>query len=265
MHLFEFEKSLGELMNEEVNAWEILRGLVAQKKWEEIGNRGFSDGIVHTIKRVTKSLGEGELEDILRKLAKDETEKLNKEIKDALKNATSIQFRGSLGDKLSQVYKRADDHKRRYRLLAAAFADRLTDLVFPAAERAAKLSELNAKKKPTLEAEKYLEEASLCYFYELYSACAVMCRSILEEVIHKHVGQMRPDLLREIGTGPYYLRDLIRVTSRPASNVIPPEARHPIQKVIELGNRAAHEQPLEEKDAWDCLVAARLSLNCILK
>ena len=263
--LFEFGMALGDLMDEEVNAWEILRGLVAQEDWEEIGNRGFSGGIVNTIKREVESRGKDDLMVALRNLAKEETEKLNKEIKDALKNATSIQSRGSLGDVLSQVYRRADDHNRRHRLLAAAFADRLTDLVFPAAERAAKLSELSARDKPTVEAGKYLEEACLCYFYELYSAAAVMCRSSLEDIIETRVRQLRPDLLSELAEGPYNLGALIAITSRPASNVIPPEAWREIRTVNELGNRAAHEKSLVEKDALECLIAVRHALVCILK
>ena len=264
MDLYEFGMSLGGLMEGEVNAWETLHRLVTQENWEVIGNL-YSERFVKTIKRVLESGGKDDLMIALQKLAKEETEKLNKEIKDALKNATSIQSRGSLGDILSQVYKRADDHDRRYRLLAAAFADRLTDLVFPAAERAAKLSEMSAKEKPTIEAEKYLEEACLCYFYELYSASAVMCRSILEEIIETRVRQLRPELLSEVKEGPYNLGALIAVTSRPASDVIPPEARREIWTVNELGNRAAHEGPLMEKDALECLLAARHSLICILK
>jgi hypothetical protein len=201
---------------------------------------------------------------ILRQLAKEETEKLNKEIKDALKNATSIQYRGSLGDVLSQVYRRADDHKRRYRLLAVAFADRLTDLVFPAAERAANLSELSAKEKPTVEAEKYLEEACLCYFYELYSASAVMCRSILEELLEKRIRRLRPDLLRGV-EGPATLGALLKAASRPPENIIPAEALREFWRANELGSKAAHEKPISEEDALQCLVAARHSLACILK
>jgi hypothetical protein len=264
MDLFEFKISLGDLMEEEVNAWESLHRLVAQENWEVIGNR-YSERFVKTIKREVESRGKDEFVVVLRQLAKEESEKLNKEISDVLKNATSIQSRGSLGDVLSQVYKRADDHDRRYRLLAAAFADRLTDMVFPAAERAAKLTEMSAKEKPTVEAEKYLEEACLCYFYELYSASAVMCRSILEEIIGTRVRQLRPDLLSEPKVGPYNLGALIAVTSRPASNVIPPEAWREIRTVNELGNRAAHEKPLGEKDALECLLAARHCLVCILK
>ncbi len=264
MDLFEFGMSLGDLMDGEVNAWETLRTLVEQDNWEAIESR-FSNGIVNTVRREVGSRGKDDLIIVLRKLAKQETEKLNKEIKDALKNATSIQSRGLLGDILSQVYRRADDHDRRYRLLAAAFADRLTDLVFPAAERAAKMSEMSAREKPTAEAEKYLEEACLCYFYELYSACAVMCRSILEEIIEKRVRQVQPDLLKELGNGPYNLGGLIGVSCRPASKVTPPEAWREILTVNELGNRAAHEKPLMEKDALDCLVSARHSLVCILK
>jgi hypothetical protein len=33
------------------------------------------------------------------------------------------------------------------------------------------------------EADRYLDEATRCYFFGLFTACAVMCRSVLEEAI----------------------------------------------------------------------------------
>jgi len=53
-------------------------------------------------------------------------------------------------------------------------------------------------------------------------------------------------------------RDLLR------RNVIPVGALREMHTVNDLGGRAVHEEPLLEKDAWECLTAARHALVGIL-
>lgn len=205
---------------------------------------------------------------MLRQMAQEETEKLEREIKQALEDATSFELRGSLGDRLVQFNQRADQQDRKSNLLAVAFADRLTDLVFPAAERAAKLTNLIVKERPTREAEKYLEEACLCYFYELYSASAIMCRAILEEAIEKRFERFGMDPRKEVNDGICTLGALLRLGERrdlQRRNVIPVEALREMHTVNRLGNRAVHQEPLSENDACECLTAARYALMSILK
>jgi hypothetical protein len=270
MDLTHLSVSLGDIMSEESGGgglFEQLSRLVAKENWDGIAYN-FGDETVATIKKEVEARGKYELVALLGQIAKEKTEKLNREIKQALKDATSFQLRGSLGDKLLQLHKRADDQTRKYGLLAVAFADRLTDLVFPAAERAAKLTNLIVKERPTPEAEKYLEEACLCYFYELYSASAIMCRAILEEAIEKRFEQFGIDPRKELNDGTCTLGALLRLGERRdvlRRNVIPVEALREMHTVNDLGSRAVHEEPLSEKDAWECLTAARHALGGILR
>ena len=270
MDLTNLSVSLADIMDEESSRgrlFERLRRLVAEENWGGIADY-VGEETTAVIKRDVDSVGRDEYTARLGQIAKEETDKLNRAIKQALKDATSFQLRGSLGDKLIQLHRRADDHDRKYGLLAVVFADRLTDLVFPAAERAAKLTNLIVREKPTPEAERYLEEACLCYFYELYTASAVMCRSVVEEVIEKRVRRLKIDALNELKYSGCTLGALLGFAKRPelrGTNIIPPEAWREVQTVNDLGSRAVHEEPLLEKEAWECLTAARHSLVSILK
>ncbi len=68
-------------------------------------------------------------------------------------------------------------------LLRAAFALELLELVEPAVARAAHLRECVVASSSSEDADRYLDEATRCYFFGLFTACAVMCRSVLEEAI----------------------------------------------------------------------------------
>jgi len=65
-------------------------------------------------------------------------------------------------------------------LLRAAFALELLELVEPAVVRATHLRECVVGEASSEEADRYLDEATRCYFFGLFTACAVMCRSVLE-------------------------------------------------------------------------------------
>ena len=56
-------------------------------------------------------------------------------------------------------------------------------MVEPAVARATELRECVVAAGCSEEADRYLDEATRCYFFGLYTACAVMCRSVLEEAI----------------------------------------------------------------------------------
>src|ERR1035438_9064233 len=60
-------------------------------------------------------------------------------------------------------------------LLRAAFAMELLELVEPAVLRATHLRECVVTAPSSEEADRYLDEATRCYFYGLFTACAVMC------------------------------------------------------------------------------------------
>ena len=70
-------------------------------------------------------------------------------------------------------------------LLRAAFALELLEMVEPAVIRATHLRECVVATSSSEEADRYLDEATRCYFFGLFTACAVMCRSVLEEAIRQ--------------------------------------------------------------------------------
>ncbi len=166
MNVTDLAIEIGMIRDEErVAGIEYLSRLVRQEDWKGIAALG--DEVVGSVRGLIDTHGKDKCLLLLKSLAEEHADRFNKEIKQALKGVTSFHIRGALGEKLIQLEKRAEDKQRRANLLTIAFADRLTDLVFPAADRAAKLTNLIVKDKPSPEAERYLEEASLCYFYEL--------------------------------------------------------------------------------------------------
>jgi hypothetical protein len=68
-------------------------------------------------------------------------------------------------------------------LLRTAIALELLELVEPAMQQATHLRESVVAEPSSEEADRYLDEATRCYFFGLFTACAVMCRSVLEEAI----------------------------------------------------------------------------------
>jgi hypothetical protein len=114
-------------------------------------------------------------------------------------------------------------------LLRAAVAAEFLDLVEPAVARATHLRECVVAPPSSDEADRYLDEATRCYFYALFTACAVMCRSVLEEAIK----QKLPESLRKLIRSRYrnaatlgnLLHEINNNLSPPAS--IPPSRASP--------------------------------------
>ena len=263
MNVTDLAIEIGMIRDEErVAGIEYLSRLVRQEDWKGIAALG--DEVVGSVRGLIDTHRKDKCLLLLKSLAEEHADRFNKEIKQALKGVTSFHIRGALGEKLIQLEKRAEDKQRRANLLTIAFADRLTDLVFPAADRAAKLTNLIVKDKPSPEAERYLEEASLCYFYELYSASAVMCRSVLEELIEKRLKRLEAYERGELTGTDYTLGVMLGFAER-TRRIVPMEALHAAQTVNRLGSVAVHERPVGEEEAWECLTAARYALICILR
>ncbi len=269
MNLLELKIEIDMIRDDEtlLGAYRMLQDLISQEDWQ-----GLEDLVgVETAEVIRSDIGadpagKDEYLELYRKFAEEDTTKFNEEIKQALKDASSFQVLGSLGEKFIQLDRRIEDSNRKSNLLAVAFADRLTDLIYPAAERAAKLTKLIVKIKPSPEAEKYLEEACLCYFYELYSACAVMCRSVLEETIEKRIEKLQIDhQLIEKGHTLGLMLKLARQPHLREKNIVPPEVWRDVDSVNYLGGSAVHQRPISESEAWKCLIAARMALAVILK
>ncbi|MDE3201822.1 MAG: hypothetical protein KGN79_12980 [Acidobacteriota bacterium] len=76
-------------------------------------------------------------------------------------------------------------------LLRIAFALELLEMVEPAVARATHLRECVVQAPVSDDADRYLDEATRCYFFGLFTACAVMCRSVLEESIKEQLPESR--------------------------------------------------------------------------
>jgi hypothetical protein len=151
-------------------------------------------------------------------------------------------------------------------LLRAAFVVELLEMVEPAVARATQLCECIVSSSSSEEADRYLGEATRCYFFGLFSACAVMCRSVLEEAIKQKLPaslsrQVRSryrntptlgNLLREVN-------DNLRLTGIDAG--FPALAN----RVNDAGRKAVHQKALEEPEARDCLQNARQALELLLR
>ena len=81
-------------------------------------------------------------------------------------------------------------------LLRAAIALDLLEAVEPAVARAAHLRECVVNQPSSEDADRYLDEATRCYFLGLFTACAVMCRSLLEEATRQKVASSLGRLVR---------------------------------------------------------------------
>jgi len=155
---------------------------------------------------------------------------------------------------------------RRNELLRAAFALELLELVEPAVSRAAQLRECVVSGPSSEDADRYLDEATRCYFYGLFSACAVMCRSVLEEAIKQ---KLPPALARQVrsryrktptlGNLLREVNDNLRLTGIDAG--FPALAN----RVNDTGRKAVHQKLLLEAEARDCLQNARQALELLLR
>jgi len=267
VNLTELKVEVDEILDEQEESAFLrlassIRRLVEEDDWgalvELIGSETTAN-----IRQQVNEMGKLQFLNSLQQMSRRNSEDLIRAVKKTLMDAVSFHVRGSLGEKLAELHERADKQSRKSDLLILAFTDRLTDLIFPAAERAAKLTDLIAREGVNTAAEKYLEEACYCYFYELYSASAVMCRAVLEAVLRRQIRSLASDQSRGMTDTDNTLGPL--VSKAKTLKIIPPEAFREIDRVKELGDRAAHGDPLREEDAWESLSAARHAVTCILQ
>jgi hypothetical protein len=151
-------------------------------------------------------------------------------------------------------------------LLRTAIALELLELVEPAVQRATHLRECVVAEPGSEEADRYLDEATRCYFFGMFTASAVMCRSVLEEAIKQKLpsaltGQIRTryrnaatlgNLLHEVNNNllrPGFDADFLRVSNQ----------------VNDIGRKAVHQGLLSEDEARSCLQNARQALQLLLR
>jgi hypothetical protein len=183
-----------------------------------------------------------------------------------LTSLTRLQQAGRGGDTPAwQEIQRALDGQQND-LLRAAIAGELLELVEPAVERATHLRECVVASPSSEEADRYLDEATRCYFFGLFTACAVMCRSVLEEAIKQKLpaglaGQVRVRYRNAatLGNLLHEVNNNLRLTG--IDGGFPALAN----KVNDVGKKAVHQGLLSEDEARGCLRNAREALQLLLR
>jgi hypothetical protein len=151
-------------------------------------------------------------------------------------------------------------------LLRAAFIFELLDLVEPAVERATRLREVVVAASSSEEADRYLDEATRCYFYGLFTACAVMCRSVLEEAIKQKLPPQLERLVRTRYRNTATLGNLLHeVNNNLQLTGIDPDFPRVANRVNDTGKRAVHQSLVSEDEARQCLESARHALQLLLQ
>jgi hypothetical protein len=150
-------------------------------------------------------------------------------------------------------------------LLRAAFAMELLQMVEPAVQRATNLRECVVAAASSEEADRYLDEATRCYFLGLFTACAVMCRSVLEEAIRQKLPASLTRLVRTRYRNTATLGNLLHeVNNNLILTGIDPDFPRVANQVNDVGKKAVHQGLLSEDEARACLQSARQALELLL-
>jgi len=151
-------------------------------------------------------------------------------------------------------------------LLRAAFAMELLEMVEPAVLRATHLRECVVAAPSSEEADRYLDEATRCYFFGMFTACAVMCRSVLEEAIKQTLPAVLSRQVRTRYRNAATLGNLLHeVNNNLLLTGIDAEFPHVANQVNDVGKKAVHQGLLSEDEARDCLQNARQALQLLLR
>jgi hypothetical protein len=151
-------------------------------------------------------------------------------------------------------------------LLRAAFAMELLELVEPAVFRATHLRECVVAAPSSEEADRYLDEATRCYFFGLFTACAVMCRSVLEEAIKQTLPAALTRLVRTRYRNAATLGNLLHeVNNNLLLSGIDADFIPVANQVNDTGKKAVHQGLLSEDEARVCLQSARRALQLLLR
>ncbi len=151
-------------------------------------------------------------------------------------------------------------------LLRAAFAMEQLELIEPAVMRATHLRECVVATASSEEADRYLDEATRCYFFGLFTACAVMCRSVLEEALKQ---RLPAALARQIKTRYRNTATLGNLLHEVNNNLqmtgIDADFPRVANQVNDTGRKAVHQGLLSEDEARACLQNARQALELLLR
>jgi hypothetical protein len=151
-------------------------------------------------------------------------------------------------------------------LLRAAFAFELLELIEPAVARATQLAEVVVAAPSSEEADRYLDEATRCYFFGLFTACAVMCRSVVEEAIKQKLPAPLAKLIHSRYRNAATLGNLLHeVNNNLQLTGISPDFPRIANQVNDTGKKAVHQGLLSEDEASTCLQSARHALQLLLQ
>lgn len=150
-------------------------------------------------------------------------------------------------------------------LLRTAFVLELLALVEPAVARATELRECVVAADCSEEADRYLDEATRCYFLGLFTACAVMCRSVLEEAIKQKLPASLERLVRTRYRNAATLGNLLHeINNNLQLTRIDPGFLRLANQVNDAGKKAVHQGLLCEDESRRCLESARQALQLLL-
>jgi Domain of unknown function (DUF4145) len=150
-------------------------------------------------------------------------------------------------------------------LLRTAFALELLEMIEPAVTRATELRECVVAAACSEEADRYLDEATRCYFFGLFTACAVMCRSVLEEAIKQKLPPGLARLVRSRYRNAATLGNLLHeVNNNLQLTGIDPRFLRLANQVNDTGKKAVHQGLLSLDEARRCLQSAREALQLLL-
>jgi hypothetical protein len=200
-----------------------------------------------------------------RKLAQDMRQGFIQHARQRLTSLTRLQQAGeSAYTPAWQEIQRALDGQQND-LLRAAIALELLELVEPAVLRATHLRECVVAAASSEEADRYLDEATRCYFFGLFTACAVMCRSVLEEAIKQKLPASLTRLIRTRYRNAATLGNLLHeVNNNLQLTGIDADFPRVANQVNDVGRKAVHQGLLSEDEARLCLQNARQALQLLL-
>ena len=150
-------------------------------------------------------------------------------------------------------------------LLRAAIALELLEMVEAAVFRATHLRECVVASASSEDADRYLDEATRCYFFGLFTACAVMCRSVLEEALKQKLPETLARLVRTRYRNTATLGNLLHeVNNNLQLTGIDADFPRVANQVNDAGKKAVHQGLLSEDEARLCLQNARQALELLL-
>lgn len=153
----------------------------------------------------------------------------------------------------------------KHQLLQLSVAEEFLSRLPAGFNRAKELSDWSVKEPSSEQADSYLSEACNCFLFMLDTACVVMCRSLLEEVMERKIP---PALMNSEGLLRPKDRMLGRLLDVVNNNLqelkIHPEVPSLVSSVNKIASGAAHHQPVDGHAAFRCLQTTRKAILYLL-